>query len=90
VMKGRQCVSGMERYPGDYGFGWDQPHGPFECPDGCEVFAVMVGGGTEHVWDEDKHLSYQTKFKAETAEGKKAVAEGDAARKRAMEKKKGQ
>jgi hypothetical protein len=80
----------MERYPGDYGFGWDQPHGPFEYPDGCEVFAVMVGEGTEHVWEEDKHLRYQTKFKAETAGGKKAVARGDAARKRALHKKKGQ
>ena len=90
VMKGRQCVSGIERYPGDYGFGWDEPHGPFECPDGCEVFAVMVGGGTEHVWDEDKHLRYQAKFKAETSEGKKAVAEGGAARKRELEQKKEQ
>ena len=28
---------------GDYVFGWDIPHGPYEYPDGCEVFIVYMG-----------------------------------------------
>ncbi len=87
VLGGRACVSGMERHAGDYGFGWDEPHGPFEYPDGCEVFALMIGESTEHLWDEDRYLRYRTKFKAETQEGKEAVARGDADRKRRLEEK---
>jgi hypothetical protein len=89
LMKGRGCSgsTGMERNPGDYGFGWDHLHGPNEFPDGCEVFAVMVGEGVQHSWDEDRYLRYHTRFKAETARGKKAVARGDTARNLALEKK---
>ena len=55
-------------------------------PDGCEVFAVMMGGGSEHVWDQEEFLSHQTQWKAKTAAGKKAVARGETARKRVLEK----
>ena len=86
VTKGRMCVAGKDLRPGDYVFGWDKPHGPYEYPDGCEVFAVMMGGGSEHVWDQEDFLSHQTQWKAKTAPGKKAVARGETARKRALEK----
>ena len=51
VTKGRMCVAGKDLRPGDYAFGWDIPHGPYEYPDGCEVFIVYMGD-PEHVWDE--------------------------------------
>ena len=86
VVKGRMCVAGKDLRPGDYVFGWDEPHGPYEYPDGCEVFAVMMGGGSEHVWDQEEFLSHKTKWKAKTAAGKKAVARGEAARKHARDK----
>jgi hypothetical protein len=69
--------------------GWDQPHGPYEYPDGCEVFVVFMGEGTQHVWDEDEFLHHRTLWKAKSATGKKAVVRGEAARKRAREKKTG-
>jgi hypothetical protein len=80
------CVAGKDLRPGDYVFGWDKPHGPYEYPDGCEVFAVMMGRGSEHVWDQEEFLSHQTRWKAKTAAGKKAVARGETARKRSLEK----
>ena len=81
------CVAGKDLRPGDYVFGWDLPHGPYEYPDGCEVFVVFMGEGTQHVWEEDDLLGHRTKWKAKTATGKKAVAREEAARKRAMKKK---
>ena len=37
VLKGRMCVAGNNLRPGDYVFGWGEPHGPYEkYPDGCE------------------------------------------------------
>jgi len=45
VTKGRMCVAGKDLRPGDYVFGWDIPHGPYEYPDGCEVFVVDMGDG---------------------------------------------
>lgn len=87
VTKGRMCVAGKDLHPGDYVFGWDQPHGPYEYPDGCEVFAVTVGKETEHVWDENAYFRHRTRWKAQTAAGKKAVARGDAARNSELKKK---
>ena len=84
VTKGRMCVAGKDLRPGDYVFGWDRPHGPYEYPDGCEVFAVFIGGGTGHVWDEEKHLRHRTRWKAETAAGKKAGVRGESASERAL------
>lgn len=87
VTKGRMCVAGKDLRPGDYVFGWDQPHGPYEYPDGCEVFAVTMGEETQHVWDEDQFLQHQTQWKAKSLSGKKGVARGEAARRRELEKK---
>ena len=88
VTKGRMCVAGKDLRPGDYVFGWDLPHGPYEYPDGCEVFVVFMGGGTQHVWKEDDLLKHKLKWKAKTSSGKKAVARGGASRKRALLNKK--
>jgi hypothetical protein len=82
------CVAGKDLRPGDYVFGWDLPHGPYEYPDGCEVFCVMMGKGSEHVWDEAAFLQHKIQWKAKTAAGKKAVARAEAARARALDKKK--
>jgi hypothetical protein len=87
VTRGRMCVAGKDLHPGDYVFGADEPHGPYEYPDGCEVFTVMFGKGTQHIWDEDKYLHHQTRWKARTAGGKKAVSKGELARRRALLKK---
>jgi hypothetical protein len=87
VTKGRMCVAGKDLRPGDYVFGWDLPHGPYEYPDGCEVFVVFMGGGTEHIWDEEKHLRHQTKWRANTATGKQGVKRGQSARARLLTKK---
>ena len=87
VTKGRMCVAGKDLRPGDYVFGWDLPHGPYEYPDGCEVFVVFMGEGTEHVWEEDDLLKHRAEWKAQTEAGKKAVARGEAARKRILKKK---
>jgi hypothetical protein len=87
VTKGRMCVAGKDLRPGDYVFGWDIPHGPYEYPDGCEVFVVFMGEGSQHIWDEEKHLQHELKWRAKTTDGKKAVKAGDAARKRALAKK---
>ncbi|MFB0506680.1 MAG: cupin domain-containing protein [Thermodesulfobacteriota bacterium] len=87
VTRGRMCVAGKDLRPGDYVFGWDQPHGPYEYPDGCEVYVVFMGEGTQHVWDEDEFLHHRTLWKAESAAGKKAVARGEEVRKHEREKK---
>ena len=87
VTKGRMCVAGKNLRPGDYVFGWDHPHGPYEYPDGCEVNVVFMGEGTQHAWDKDKFLHHRTLWKAESAAGKKAVARGEEARKHEREKK---
>jgi hypothetical protein len=84
VTKGRMCVAGKDLRPGDYVFGWDTLHGPYEYPDGCEVFVVFMGGGTQHAWKEGAHLRHRTKWRARTVTGKHAVARGDAARARTL------
>jgi hypothetical protein len=68
-------------------FGWDTLHGPYEYPDGCEVFVVFMGGGTQHAWKEDSLLRHRARWRARTAAGKQAVARADAARKRTLAKK---
>jgi len=87
VTKGRMCVAGKDLRPGDYVFGWDTLHGPYEYPDGCEVFVVFMGGGTQHAWKEDSLLRHRTRWRARTSTGKQAVARAEAARKRALAKK---
>ena len=88
VTKGRMCVAGKDLRPGDYVFGWDLPHGPYEYPDGCEVFVVFMGDGTQHIWDEEEHLRHDIEWKAKSVTGKKAVKRGQASRKNALAKKK--
>jgi len=73
VTKGRMCVAGMDLRPGDYVFGWDELHGPYEYPDGCEVFVVFMGEGTEHEWDQTSHDAHETVWTPETDEGKDAA-----------------
>ena len=70
VLKGRMCVAGKDLRPGDYVFGWDDLHGPYEYPDGCEVFVVFMGDGTEHEWNADKHDAHEKQWTPETEEGK--------------------
>ncbi len=81
VTKGRMCVAGKDLRPGDYVFGWDIPHGPYEYPDGCEVFIVYMGDAT-HVWKKDDLLGHRNIWNPETEEGKAGVEEH--ARKRAV------
>ena len=80
VLDGRMCVAGKDLRRGDYVFGWDAPHGPYEYPDGCEVFTVFMGEGTEHIWDESKHLAHENVWEAETDAGKEGVEQQKAAR----------
>jgi hypothetical protein len=80
VTKGRMCVAGKDLRPGDYVFGWDIPHGPYEYPDGCEVFIVYMGDAT-HIWEKASHLKHENIWKPESEEGKKGVAEHIAKRK---------
>ncbi len=86
VTRGRMCVAGKDLRPGDYVFGWDRLHGPYEYPDGCEAFVVFMGGGTQHAWKQDAHLRHRTKWRARTAAGKRAVTRGNASRARALAK----
>ena len=72
VLKGRMCVDGKDLRRGDYIFGWDKLHGPYEYPDGAEAFVVFLGEGTEHIWDADTHNSHQKIWEPETEEGKQA------------------
>ena len=70
VLKGRMCVAGKDLRPGDYVFGWDELHGPYEYPDGCEVFVVFMGEGTQHQWSGKKHDKDVRVWERETEEGK--------------------
>jgi len=72
VTKGRMCVAGKDLHPGDYVFGWDIPHGPYEYPDGCEVFIVYMGDAS-HVWEKKDLLGHKNIWKPETEEGRKGV-----------------
>ena len=72
VTKGRMCVAGKDLRPGDYVFGWDIPHGPYEYPDGCEVFIVYMGDAT-HVWEKSDLLEHRNIWEPETDVGRKGV-----------------
>ncbi len=72
VLAGRMCVAGKDLRPGDYVFGWDLPHGPYEYPDGCEVFCVFMGEGTQHEWDADKHRDHEKQWQPEIKAGAEA------------------
>ena len=48
VMEGMMRVNGHDLLPGDYVFGWDEEHGPFEYPEGCVVFTVFHGNSPVH------------------------------------------
>ena len=72
VTKGRMCVAGKDLHPGDYVFGWDIPHGPYEYPDGCEVFIVYMGDA-KHVWKKNDLLEHKNIWNPETEEGKRGV-----------------
>lgn len=74
VTKGRMCVAGKDLRPGDYVFGWDIPHGPYEYPDGCEVFIVYMGDAA-HIWEKDDLLKHKNIWNPETDEGKRGVEE---------------
>jgi len=74
VLKGRMCVAGKDLRPGDYVFGWDIPHGPYEYPDGCEVFIVYMGDAS-HKWDEAEFLEHENVWEPETEEGKQGTQE---------------
>ena len=41
VLQGLMRVQGYDLRAGDYVFGWDEEHGPYEYPEGCTVFAVF-------------------------------------------------
>lgn len=73
VLKGRMCVAGKDLRPGDYVFGWDELHGPYEYPDGCEAFVVFMGEGTEHIWDAATHEAHEKSWDPETKEGREAA-----------------
>ena len=73
VLKGRMCVAGKDLRPGDYVFGWDEIHGPYEYPDGCEVFCVFMGDGTQHIWDKVKHEAHEKVWEPETVAGRQAA-----------------
>lgn len=72
VTKGRMCVAGKDLRPGDYVFGWDIPHGPYEYPDGCEVFIVYMGDAA-HIWEKDDLIRHKNIWNPETDEGRKGV-----------------
>ncbi len=72
VTKGRMCVAGKDLRPGDYVFGWDIPHGPYEYPDGCEVFIVYMGDAS-HVWEKSDLLEHKNIWNPETEEGRQGV-----------------
>jgi anti-sigma factor ChrR (cupin superfamily) len=49
VLEGLQIVRGEHMRPGDSVFAPSQvPHGPFEYPEGCVVFASFRGGSALH------------------------------------------
>jgi hypothetical protein len=75
VLKGRMCVAGKDLRPGDYVFGWDESHGPYEYPDGCEAFVVFMGESVSHEWDAATHKNHRKVWKAETEEGRQGVVE---------------
>ena len=82
VLSGRMCVAGKDLRAGDYVFGWDIPHGPYEYPDGCEVFIIYMGDAS-HKWDEAEFLAHENTWMPETDEGKQGTEEHIEQRKKA-------
>lgn len=49
VLEGLQIAEGEHLHAGDYVFGGaNLPHGPFEYPEGCVVFASFRGASAQH------------------------------------------
>ena len=88
VLKGRMCVGGQDLRPGDYVFGWDEPHGPFEYPDGFEGFTVSLGEDMHHVFDPDEFYAYERQWQPETEEGRRGCEAFDAWRREQAEARK--
>jgi len=89
VVKGRMCVDGQDLRPGDYVFGWDEPHGPFEYPDGFEGFTISLGEDMHHVWDPDEFYAYERQWQPETEEGRRGCEAFDAWRREQAAARKG-
>jgi anti-sigma factor ChrR (cupin superfamily) len=52
VLEGLQIAEGEHMRPGDYVYGPpDLPHGPFEYPEGCVVFASFRGASSLHRYE---------------------------------------
>ncbi len=52
VVEGVQVAEGEAMRPGDYVFGpANVPHGPFEYPEGCVVFASFHGHSSRHQYE---------------------------------------
>ena len=73
----RVHLYGKDLRPGDYVFGWDEPHGPFEYPDGFEGFSVTMGEDLHHHWDPAELFSYRRQWAPETEEGRQGCAAFD-------------
>jgi anti-sigma factor ChrR (cupin superfamily) len=49
VLEGAQLVRGVHLHPGDYVWAaGPEPHGPYEYPEGCVVFASFRGLSSQH------------------------------------------
>ena len=62
LLEGRWIVEGKELTPGSYMHGpagADQPHGPFESPEGVLVYVSSGGEDFRHDWDPDAPLDTQ-------------------------------
>jgi anti-sigma factor ChrR (cupin superfamily) len=54
ILEGRILVDGRELTAGDYIYGQQVPHGPWEFPDGGMNFVSFVGGSPTHRWDDEE------------------------------------
>lgn len=52
VLEGLQIAEGEKLFPGDYLWAdGSRPHGPFEYPEGCVVFASFRGPSAQHRYE---------------------------------------
>lgn len=52
VLEGLQIAQGIPLRPGDYCWAsGEEPHGPFEYPEGCVVFASFRGASAQHRYE---------------------------------------
>ena len=52
VLEGLQIAEGEHMRPGDYVWAsGEEPHGPFEYPEGCVVFASFRGPSSQHRYE---------------------------------------